>query len=978
MQKLLLVLFLATVPFLSLRAQVSFESAYQNHPLVPSGLLEAVAWINTRMTHLKDQQPSCTGYPQAYGIMGLHDNGGDYFLKNGLLVEQLSGISVEDQKASAENQIEAYAAAVEALLIQQGATAHVQGITIRSILQYLSEIPDSGMVNLMARDMQVMEVMRFMNNTTQASQFGFTPHTFDLPSIFGSGNYTLLTGKKITVSDQGISNESGASYTVNANASFDYAPALWDTAATCNYSSRDTITVKAITIHTVQGSYYGAISWAQNCNANVSYHYVIRSSDGQITQMVLEADKAWHVGSENSYTIGYEHEGYVDNNIWYTTAMYEASAALSRDVVNSGYGIPALRTYYNESSSSTQPMGMCTRIKGHQHYPNQTHTDPGIYWDWERYYKLINNAPVFDTIATTSGSLYDSGGAGGDYTDDERKFWLIQPANTASITLNFTTFELENWYDNLFIYDGDSTDAPLIGKYTGTNSPGSVTSSGGSILIEFRSDCATAAPGWSIDFTTVPADVTPPTTSIVVGNIWQTQDFTVNFTDVDADSYIKERYYLVAEKQPTENGPHATGSFGFAHETFDDNAGNWLPVTGTYSLQNNSYAFSDTNEQNSNTYMLVAQDATTEYLFEWTQTFTGTAQNQRAGLHFFCDNPNLSNRGNSYFVYLRANDDKVQIYSVDNDVYTLQVNNPLTIDEGTAYLCRVQYDPVSGWIRAFVDDVLIAEWQDPSPLQSGISISLRTGGCEAAFDDVHVYRSRSTQETITTGTSGMMSIESEGAVPTGFVYSLVTDSVDLWSSVDTEQYLLDFSNPQIVFLNDGNASDIDTFTTPTIEANWDAIDIHSDIQEYEIAVGTLPMLDDVVAWNSNGLSETFSHVLSSPIYNQVYHISVRVTNGAGLDETFVSDGQKYIDDLGLEHIDWTHVTVYPNPTNDVLRIDGLNGTFNAMLYDATGKLCMSAEIEGNTPVSIAHLAAGSYQLVLQFGQEFIVRSVQKL
>ena len=64
--------------------------------------------------------------------------------------------------------------------------------------------------------------------------------------------------------------------------------------------------------------------------------------------MVLEQDKAWHVGSENPYTIGYEHEGYVTQPQWYTEAMYIASADLSRDIVNPGYGIPAVRTYYGD------------------------------------------------------------------------------------------------------------------------------------------------------------------------------------------------------------------------------------------------------------------------------------------------------------------------------------------------------------------------------------------------------------------------------------------------------------------------------------------------------------------------------------------------------------------------------------------------------------------------------------------------------
>lgn len=41
-------------------------------------------------------------------------------------------------------------------------------------------------------------------------------------------------------------------------------------------------------IHVTQGSYAGTISWFKDAAAQVSAHYVIRSSDGQITDPNLE------------------------------------------------------------------------------------------------------------------------------------------------------------------------------------------------------------------------------------------------------------------------------------------------------------------------------------------------------------------------------------------------------------------------------------------------------------------------------------------------------------------------------------------------------------------------------------------------------------------------------------------------------------------------------------------------------------------
>ena len=87
--------------------------------------------------------------------------------------------------------------------------------------------------------------------------------------------------------------------------------------------------------------------------------------------------------------------------------------------------------------------------------------------------------------------------------------------------------------------------------------------------------------------------------------------------------------------------------------------------------------------------------------------------------------------------------------------------------------------------------------------------------------------------------------------------------------MDEEPYLVDYSTPVLDILNDGPLQDIDTFTTATIEANWSVIDDHSDITGYAFAIGTLPSLDDIEPWTSNGLNGSISNLLSSPIYNQV-------------------------------------------------------------------------------------------------------------
>lgn len=178
----------------------------------------------------------------------------------------------------------------------------------------------------------------------------------------------------------------------------------WVPAASANYTDDSRGSVSKVVIHTTQGSYSGTVSWFQNSSASVSAHYVVRSSDGEITQMVQEEDIGWHAGhwDTNKVSIGIEHEGYVeDPGKWYTDAMYRRSAELVRDICDR-YGIPKDRSH----------------IIGHNEVPGCSggsgggagcHTDPGSGWDWSYYMSLVTGT------GAGSGSLGGSGLPDGAY-----------------------------------------------------------------------------------------------------------------------------------------------------------------------------------------------------------------------------------------------------------------------------------------------------------------------------------------------------------------------------------------------------------------------------------------------------------------------------------------------------------------------------------------------------------------------------------
>lgn len=494
-----------------------FEKAYLQNPSIPKGILEAVAYTNSRFHHIThtDVSPeSCMGLPKYYGVMGLVADGKNYFQNNLTVVSNLSGFSADEIIASPEKNILAYADAYEKAQNQLLVDSKIENQL--SVLTFLSELPDNGSLgDNYAMNTHLYSVLSFLNDAKCSAKYNFPNYEINLEKIFGAENLKVLSSSYVAISSEKISDKNGNSFkggNLPVVQSPDYPPALW--VASPNYSSRNSTAITAVTIHDVEGSYAGCISWFQNTSSQVSAHYVVRSSDGQITQMVLESNKGWHVGSENPYTVGIEHEGYASQSGWYTTAMYNSSGDLVADICSSN-AIPPLRTgfqpwmsttYYNQSSIP----GACTKVKGHQHYPNQTHTDPGPNWNWDYFYKRVNDpAPAPTTLTAATGTFYDTGGAAGNYSDDERTIWTISPTAATSVTLTFSSFDLENTWDYIYVYDGTDVWAPLIGYYTGNTNPGTLVANSGNMTVEFRSDCATTAAGWGASWSSNASTVTP-------------------------------------------------------------------------------------------------------------------------------------------------------------------------------------------------------------------------------------------------------------------------------------------------------------------------------------------------------------------------------------------------------------------------------------------------------------------------------------
>jgi len=979
MPKLLLIYLVLSLHLTVFSQAVNFSTAYQQHPEIPRGFLEAISYTHTRFHDpSNEEQISCAGIPIPYGIMGVYEDGQNYFIENGKRIESLSGISISTQKNSVPAQVEAYAVACASLIQSYAVNGENTPELIYNLMWELSEIPREGSINMFAFESSVLEVFRFLTDESQAATYGFPLYEINIKDFFGNNNYAVLTASLVTIDSTGIKNHENTQYRAgNTLKSLNYGPALWNAAPSCNYSGRNGSQISAVTIHTVQGTYAGAISWGLNCNAQVSYHYVVRSSDGQVTQMVLESNKAWHVGNENSYTVGIEHEGYVSNAAWYTPSLYQSSANLVKDITQSGYGINPKRTYDGVGSTSTQLLGNCIRIKGHQHYANQSHTDPGIHWNWNKFYGLINDTYNPTILTNPSGTLYDSGGPNGNYAADERTVWLIQAPQGSVISIQFTTFDLESSFDKLFIYNGATVNSPLLGTYTGNMLPPSIQSSGNTLTLEFRSDCATQLSGWTASYqvTSLNIDLTPPSSTLHYSGVWQTQGFTASFQDSDA-SGVRYKFYHIAARASATSPFKSNQTMGFLGDEFNGNSGLWTNQSGNFLAANGNFLMNDASQNNSNAYAQITQSSQHTYLYTWKQRITSSNANQRAGMHFFCSDPTLPNRGNSYFVYFREETDNVQLYRVFNDVFTLVKEDTATILVNQWDQVYVTYNPQSGLIQVYLNALHVCSWTDANPLQQGTAISLRSGACTITFDEVYVYKNHSNSALITVGPGQELFEQSDQQQESGKIRIIAMDSVDNWNVPHETLVQVDWTAPVIATLNDGASSDIDSVYQPILEGNWVVNDPHSGLGSQAIDIGSSPLGSDLIQ-SQQVANNAFTLSANGMIPNQVYFTTIQVSNQAGLSSQLCSDGQRFIDHANIElNNPLLDVILFPNPIQDgQLSIENLMFPVELTVYDLNGKLIKVREITNDGKVHL-DLSAGRYLIKLSGnGHELIKQLV---
>ncbi len=191
---------------------------------------------------------------------------------------------------------------------------------------------------------------------------------------------------------------------------------------------------------------------------------------------------------------------------------------------------------------------------------------------------MLSTPDLFGQACGTT--VYDTGGAGGDYANNQAYTVTYCPTNPGDVvTITFTAFNTEAGWDELSVHNGPSNASTELGLFSGTTLPGSFTSTDptGCLTLWFTSDFSNVASGWVANITCSTPPPPPPSCGTTVydtggsgGNYGNSQTYsttycpttpgdvvTLNFTAFNTEAGFD---YVTIHNGPTAGSP-VVGSF---------------------------------------------------------------------------------------------------------------------------------------------------------------------------------------------------------------------------------------------------------------------------------------------------------------------------------------------------------------------------------------------------------------------------------
>lgn len=344
---------------------------------VPAQLLRAIGWEETRWQMVRGQE-EFPGRPPAFGVMALR---GERLTRGAAL----AGVSFEAARTDARANIRSAAALLDSL-------ADAAGIARSELTSWAPAVAAfSGIEGAAGRDAYVRRGV-------------YGALGVSLPRGAGDGDPTSPPGASADHAPFHACPRDPDDTDPDPGA--DDPEAIWRPSP--NFDARPaggTGDVHTVIVHTCEGNYTGCWSWLTNPVSEVSSHYVVDEEGTEVSQLVREEDRAWHIAASydcmlnhrhdcrlngvqgNHFTVGIEHAGFASQDS-FPTGQVEASAALVCRI-SQRTGMP--RDYRHVVAHG--------RLQANR-------TDPGPNWPWTEYVTSIQRH-CGETVVDDSSAFHD-------------------------------------------------------------------------------------------------------------------------------------------------------------------------------------------------------------------------------------------------------------------------------------------------------------------------------------------------------------------------------------------------------------------------------------------------------------------------------------------------------------------------------------------------------------------------------------------
>ncbi|MFE2234589.1 N-acetylmuramoyl-L-alanine amidase [Streptomyces sp. JL2001] len=380
---------------------------------------------------------------------------------------RVSGIPAEELRTSTAANIEGGAALLAAAQRESGRPLSADPADWYGAVARYSGADDTATASTYAND--VYEVIR--SGETRTTDSGQVVTLAAVPDV------APATGQLAAL---GLRTADGGPTECPRTVACEWIPAPYEEFGDGDYGNHDKAnrpvsqSIDYIVVHDTEASWDVTLKLVQD-PTYVSWQYSLRSSDGHIAQHLPLKDVGWHAGNwfVNAKSVGLEHEGFLTSpDAWYTEAMYRTSARLVRYLAQR-YDIPLDRQHI--LGHDTVPGTTTATIRG-------MHTDPGPYWDWAHYFRLLGR-PITPSAGPRAGVVTIRP----DYSAN-------QPVYTGCVTAGEAC--APHGSNAVRLHTAPSADAPLVkdvGLYpggqdstTGVNDTGARASTGQQFAVAER------------------------------------------------------------------------------------------------------------------------------------------------------------------------------------------------------------------------------------------------------------------------------------------------------------------------------------------------------------------------------------------------------------------------------------------------------------------------------------------------------------